>query len=137
MDDAILMGVVQSIAQLQKKFEGLRRKQWPGFQHLAQGWSVDKIHREIGEIPRQSEIVDGNYIRMTQSCQQSRLTLKTVNNAATIGGLRRHDFQRHDAVEDFLAPFKDRSHSSAANKFNWFDSVPAHHLGKGLNRRRP
>jgi hypothetical protein len=37
MDDAILMGVLQSIAQLQKKFEGLETEAMARFQPLAQG----------------------------------------------------------------------------------------------------
>src|SRR5437016_6268432 len=132
------MSMLQSIAQLQKKFEGLRRKQWPGFQPLSQARSIHKFHRKIEEIARQSEIVDANYIPMTQFFQQLRLTFKTVipvNNAATIGGPRLHDFQRHDAVKAVLAPFKDRSHSSSANKFNWFENS-THHFGKRFKRRR-
>src|ERR1035437_2947233 len=96
MDDAPLMDVLQSIAQLQKKCHGVRRIQWPGFQqHLAQAWSIHKIHREIWEIARQSELVNANYIPMIKSCQRSGLTCKTViNAAATIDGLWRHDFQQ-------------------------------------------
>src|SRR5215467_8854027 len=132
MDDAILMGVLQSIAQLQKKFYGLRRNQWRGFQYLAQAPSIHKLHREIREIARQSTLVDANDIRMIQFCQQSRLTFKPLNNAAAISSPRRHDFQRHDAVKEALASFIDRSHSSSANKLNWLDS--GNHFGKGFKR---
>src|ERR1043166_1042443 len=73
MDDALVVGVLECIANLRHDGERFARREPIGREHLAQVDTIDEFHQEKIKSVRLPEVEDADNVRMTQLCQSARL----------------------------------------------------------------
>ena len=73
VDDALLVGELQRLADLRHDDQRLLGASLPALQQLPQGHAVHELHQQVGIAARLAEVIDGDDVRMVEPGQRPRL----------------------------------------------------------------
>jgi len=138
MHHALIVGVLQGLANLGHDGQRLLRLQLALAEQLPQVGPVHVFHEEVVQRPtflggralacRQlgaAEVVHGDDVRMAKPGQRAGLAAETRLEGRVLRQLRWENLQGHQAVEVRLAGLVHCTHATGANEFKNFQ------LGKG------
>ena len=128
MDDPLVVGVLQGIADLRHDGQRLARRQTPGFEQLAQVHPVHELHEKVEQPVGLAELVERDDAGMVELGQRLGLAGEAFGKGRVVADARRQDFQGDDAVERLLPGFVDRAHAALADESQDFQ------LGKRLDQ---
>ena len=121
MDDALVVGELQRLANLRHDGQRLLRRDLPRLQQLAQVHAVHEFHQQVIEPVRLAEVVDRDDVRVVQPGQRLGLARNRSANFGSASCLRRQDLQRHQPVQLGLAGLVNHAHAAAAEAFEDFE----------------
>ena len=134
VDDALLVRVLERLADGRHDHQRLLRRQLPRLQQLPQAHAVHKLHQQVIEAVGLAEVIDGDDVGMVEPGQGLRLAREPLGKARVFLLLAGQDLERHKAVEPRLARLIDHAHAAAAQAFENFQLREL--AGDLLQRRR-
>ena len=122
MDDALVVGVLQRLADRRDDGERLFGFEFAVAQQVAEVHAVDEFHDEIEESAGFAEVVDGDDVRVVELGEQFGLAGEALGETSPrptrSGG---EDLDGDDPVERFLAGLVNHAHAAAAEAFEDFE----------------
>ncbi len=117
MHDAVLVGVLQGLADGRHDGERLLRAEAGAAHGLAEVHPVHELHEQVEKAARFAEIVHGDNVRMIQCRQRPRLMGEALSEGGVLLLLGGQQLQRHEAVQRLLPCFVDHAHAATADAF--------------------
>jgi hypothetical protein len=117
VDDAVVVGILERVADLRHDRQRLSRSHAPGIQQLPKVDPVHVLHHKEEQPVRLAEFMDGDDVRMIEFGQCFGLAGKSVGERRISGNAGRQDFYRHQPVQFLLAGLIHGAHAAAADKF--------------------
>ena len=99
VNNALVVGVLEGIANLPDELQGVVKRYPPGPQTLPQVHALDVLHDEIGVTVALAEIVDSHNARMVQLRQGTGLSAKAFRKGGIGAGFGRQDLHGHQAIQ--------------------------------------
>ena len=93
VDDALVVSVLQRLADLWHDGQGLFRSQTSGLQRLTQIHTVHIFHEEEVIAVRFAEVEHHDDVRVGQSCQGLSLPRESLGKGRVLSNFRRQDLQ--------------------------------------------
>ncbi|HHH40429.1 MAG TPA: hypothetical protein ENK56_00310 [Chloroflexi bacterium] len=98
MDDPMLMGVPQRVANLADDLvDGLQVERLP-FEHIPQGAGLDILHHQVGQVSLAVEVVNGEDVGVVQSGDSLGLPGETLQEARVFGEIGGENLDGDKAV---------------------------------------
>jgi hypothetical protein len=116
VDDALFVGVVQGVADLQRDRQGLRRRHRPGADQRPQVGPRHELHQEVEQPLGLAEVVDGDDAGVAQPGQGARLAHEALGEVRVGFVARRQELQGDGAVQPHLAGLVHLPHAAAAQQ---------------------
>ena len=125
VDDALLVGLFQSLGDLAGDVDGLVDRQRPALQRLRQILAFDQFHDQEGAVVRGFEAEDRGDVGMVQRGQHLGFALEAGHAVAVGGEFGRQDLQGDIAVQLGVMGAVDFAHPALADYFG--DPVVGQH----------
>ena len=120
MHDAVLMRVLQRLADRRHDRQGLLRRKPAELHRLAQIHSVHEFHDQEIQPVAFSKLMHGDNIRMVQRGERLRLLHESLLERRVGDALRGEELQRDETIESFLPRLVNHAHSAAAEALENF-----------------
>ena len=117
MDDAVIVGALQRLADGRHDAERLLRREAFGLQELAQIHAIDELHEQKVEAARLPEVMHADDVRVIQRGERMGLLFKPCRKLRIIRPLRCEQFQRDEAVQRFLPRLVNHAHAATTEAF--------------------
>ena len=133
MDHALVVRVLERIANLRNDLQRLARGQATSLFELAQIRAIHELHEEeveageglgdgVWRLGRSAaELVNRDDVRMTQPRQGPGFAIEPLLEVRAVRALPRQNLQRHEAVERRLSRLVNRAHSARAEQAEEFE----------------
>ena len=112
VDDALVVGILEGVANLRHDRQRLARRHPPAVHQPAQTHPVHEFHQEVEKAVRPAGIIDGHNARMIQPGQRLGFPGKPLGKRRVTANARRQDLQRRYPVQFLLADLIDHSHAA-------------------------
>ena len=116
MHHALVVSILQRVANLRDDLQRLARGEASGLFELAQVRAIHELHDEKVQPARVAEFVNCDDVGMIQPGQRTRLAVETLGEVYALCVVRRQNLQRHDAVERWLPRLIHRPHAARAER---------------------
>ena len=84
VDDALLVRILERLADRRHDDQRLLRRQLPGLQQLPQAHPIHELHQQVIEAVGLAEVIDGDNVRMVEAGQRLRLAGETLGKARVL-----------------------------------------------------
>ena len=116
VDHALVVGVLERVANLGHHAERLGGCELAGFLRLAEVHAVHVFHDEVKEIARLARLVDEDDVGVAQLGEGARLAGEALGKGRVGGHVAGEDLERHDPIERTLAGLVDDAHAALADQ---------------------
>ena len=99
MNDAVLVRVLQRVAQRRDDSEGFLRRELLGLQQLAQVHAIHELHEEEIKPPRLPEIINGDDVGMIQGREGVGLARESLGELGIRHALRCEQLERDQTIQ--------------------------------------
>ena len=121
MDDALIMGKLQRVANLRHDGQGFARGHAAGGEQLAEIDAVHKFHEEIELAAGFAKFVEGDDAGMIELGERLSLAGEAGGKGRFLADAGREDFQRDNAVQFYLPGLVNGAHAALADEFEDFE----------------
>ncbi len=115
--DALVMRVLQRIADLRNDRQRLPGRNPARLKELPQRDSVHKLHDQVKHVLGLAEIVNGHNVWVREFRKRFRLQHESLRKCLILLSLRRKDFQGDHAIERLLKGLVNDPHAASAETF--------------------
>ena len=121
VDDALVVGELQRVANLRHDGQRLARRNAAGVEQLPQVHAVHEFHEEIKQAVRPAEFVNRHDAGMIELRQRLGFAGEAFGKRGVVADAGRQNFQRDDAVQFLLPRLVNRAHAALADEFEDFE----------------
>ncbi len=99
MDDALFVGFLERLRDLQRERKAFSKGKWPRFEAFAERRAGNELHDEGMGRAAGLEAVDLGDVRVVELREELRLALESRQALLVLGEGRRQDLDRHLALQ--------------------------------------
>jgi hypothetical protein len=121
MDDALVVGELQRVAQRRHDGQRLLRRELSRAQKLAQIHAIHEFHEQKIKPARLSKVVNGNDVRMVQRGKGLSLARESFGKLRVTHAFGCEKLQGHKTIQGLLPRFIDHTHAAASETFENFE----------------
>ncbi len=121
MHDAVLVRVLQRLADRRHDGQRLLRREAARLHRLPQIHAIHELHEQVVKPARLPEIVDRDDVRMIERRERLGLVRETFGKLRIGHPLRREQLQRDQAAQRLLPRLIDHAHPAAPEKLDDFE----------------
>ncbi len=114
MDDAVVVGELEGVADLGDDGQGLAGGEAAAVDEVAQGDAVHELHEQIKIAAGLAEVVDGDDVRVVEAGQGLGLAGEALGEGGVGAALGGEELEGDEAAEGFLAGLVNHAHAAAA-----------------------
>ncbi|EMI19728.1 hypothetical protein RMSM_03347 [Rhodopirellula maiorica SM1] len=120
MDNAFVVCVLQSIAEVRHDRQRMLGCQLASFNDVSKCRTINKFHQKVVGVFDVSEFVDGHNVGVTQFCQRPSFPRETKCKFDVVTKFFWQNFQRDQTVESCLTGLVDGAHAASTNQLEDF-----------------